>query len=336
TTGDYDLWLMDSQVEFSEESKPLLDTTVDRVRGVEGVEWAVPYYKGLRTARLPDGTLKSVSVVGLDDASLMGAPPRMVEGELASLREDQAVLMDASELGKNFSFDPGDGTVRPMQMGDTFTIGEESVKVTGIYGKEKSFFWQPVVYTTYSRALRIAPPDRKLLTNVLIKVKPGFDAASVAKRITEQTGHKVLNRQEYILLTAWYVLFKTGILINFSISVGLGLVIGILVSAQTFYNFILDNLRHFGTMKAVGVPNHTIVLMVMLQILVVGGIGYGIGVGMASALGSVFSKVGPGAWLLPWQIPAFVAVSIFGASILAGFISLIKVLRLEPAIVFRS
>ncbi|MDX1973746.1 MAG: ABC transporter permease, partial [Candidatus Sumerlaeia bacterium] len=47
TTGDYDLWLMDSQVEFSEESKPLLDTTVDRVRGVEGVEWAVPYYKGL-------------------------------------------------------------------------------------------------------------------------------------------------------------------------------------------------------------------------------------------------------------------------------------------------
>lgn len=336
TTGDFDLWLMDEQLEFSEESKPLPDTMVDRVRGIEGVEWAVPYFKGVRTARLQDGSLKSVSLIGLDDASLMGAPPAMVEGELRSLREDQAVLMDNAELAKNFSFVDETGLMRPMRLGDTFTIGEESVKVSGIYQKEKSFFWQPVVYTTYSRALRIATPDRKMLSHVLIKVKGGENIDEVAQRISTTTGHKVLTRSEFIELTALYVLFKTGILINFSISVGLGLIIGILVSAQTFYNFILDNLRHFGTLKAVGVTNWAIVLMVMAQILVVGSLGIGIGVGLASSMGYFFARVGPGAFLLPWQTPVFVAVSLLAASFIAGAMSLIKVLRLEPAIVFKG
>jgi len=336
TTGDFDLWLMDAQVEFSEENKPLLDTALDRARGVEGVEWAVPMYKGLRTARLPDGTLKSVTVIGLDDASLIGGPPAMAKGELVSLREDQAVLMDEAELANNFTFTDANGVRRPTQVGDAFTIGEESVLVTGTFRKERSFFWQPVVYTTYSRALRIAPPDRRLMTFVLIKVRDGEDVAVVAQRLREATGYKALTSQQFIELTAWYVLLKTGILINFSISVGLGLVIGVLVSAQTFYNFILDHLRHFGTLKAIGVSNVAIVGMVFVQILLVGVIGYGIGSGLASVLGIGFANVGPGAFRLPWQIPAFVAVSIFGASMLAGLVSLVRVLRLEPAIVFRT
>lgn len=336
TTGDYDLWVMDQQVEFSEEHKPLPDTLPDRIRGIEGVEWAVPYFKGRRTVRLTDGTLKGISLVGLDDATLIGAPPAMVEGHLEDLRQDKAVIISEAELAKSFTFTDNEGMRRPLRVGDSFAIGDESVTLVGSYRQQRSFFWEPVVYTTYSRALTLAPPDRRLLTYVLVKVRAESDIAAVARRIEETTGQKVLTSDGFKEMTAMYVLLKTGILINFSISVALGLVIGILVSAQTFYNFILDNLRHFATFKAIGISNGAIVGMVFSQILVVGAIGYGIGVGMASGLGFVFANVGPGAFLLPWQIPAFVAVSIFGASLLAGLVSLVKVLRLEPAIVFRS
>ena len=335
TTGAFDLWVMDPEVEFSEESKPMPDTTPDRVRSVEGVEWAVPMYRGRRQARLPDGTLKTVALVGIDDATLLGGPPTMAEGTLASLREDKAVLLDAAELEKNFSIQEPGGARRPMRLGDSFSINDQAVTVTGTFRKEKSFFWEPVIYTTYTRALTIAPRERKLLTFVLVKAKAGQDLDALAARIRETTGQKALRREDFLSLTGTYVLFKTGILINFAISVGLGFVIGVLVSAQTFYNFILDNLRHFGVLKAIGVSNRMLVVMVAAQVLLVGGIGYGVGIGLASLMGDFFLKGGL-AFKMIWEIPVFTAATILTVSLIAGALSLARVLRLEPAVVFRS
>src|SRR5262245_7985130 len=41
------IWVMDEKVQFIDDVKPLQDTELYRVRGGEGVEWAVPLYKGL-------------------------------------------------------------------------------------------------------------------------------------------------------------------------------------------------------------------------------------------------------------------------------------------------
>ncbi|MDX2175709.1 MAG: ABC transporter permease [Candidatus Sumerlaeia bacterium] len=333
---EFDLWVMDPEVEFSEESKPIADTVPDRVRGVEGVEWAVPMFKSRMLAKLPDGSQRAISLVGLDDAALVGGPRFMVEGALEDLKSSDAVLLDAAQLGKNFMLTDVDGSSRPLRVGDRFAINDQSVLVAGLFAQERSFFWEPVVYTTYSRALTLAPAQRRMLPYVLVKVRAGEDPLDVASRIEAATGLKALTRDGFKLETARYILLKTGILINFSISVGLGLVIGVLVSAQTFYNFILDNLRHFAALKAIGVGNRALIGMVMGQVLLVGAVGFGIGAGLACALGYVFARVGPGAFLMVWQIPAFVAVSILAVSIGAGALSLRRVLTLEPAIVFRG
>ncbi len=336
TTGDFDLWVMDASVELSEEYKPLPDITTDRVRGIEGVDWAVPFYRSRRSARLPDGSMRTVVLVGLDDATLIGGPPRMVEGDLRDLREDQGVLLDVAQLSTNFMTDDGQGGRRPMRVGDTFSINDQSVKVVGLFRQEKSFFWEPVVYTTYTRALSLAPPERRLLSHVLVKAAPGTDPEVLARRIAERTELKVLTSRGMMELTAGYVLRKTGILINFSISVGLGLVIGVLVSAQTFQAFILDHLRDFGVLKALGVPGWKLALMVLVQVLVVGSIGYGIGLGAAALFGMWFINLGRGAFLMTWHIVVFVGVVVMMASLIAGLLSLVRVLRLEPAVVFQS
>jgi putative ABC transport system permease protein len=92
--GQPDVWVMDEKVQFIDDIKPLQDTQLYRVRGVSGVEWAVPLYKGLLKARLSNGSFQTVNLYGLDDATLIGGPPAMVEGRLDDLRRSEGVIVD--------------------------------------------------------------------------------------------------------------------------------------------------------------------------------------------------------------------------------------------------
>src|SRR5215510_7196273 len=97
--GLADIWVMDPKVQFIDDVKPLQETHLFRVRGVEGVQWAVPLYKGLLKARLTDGTFQTVIVVGLDDASLIGGPAVMVAGQLSNLRRSDSIIVDVVGAG---------------------------------------------------------------------------------------------------------------------------------------------------------------------------------------------------------------------------------------------
>lgn len=329
-----DLWVMDEQAEFTEANKPLIDTALTRVRGVDGVMWAMPIYKGYLKARLPDGTTVTVRLIGLDDATLMGAPPRMVEGSLADLRADRAVIINAEQAKDSLRLGRTSGH-RPLAVGDRFSINDHEAVVAGTYSATPEFFWEPVLYTTYSRALGMAPRERKVLSYILLKVRDGQSIAAVAARVNALPGLKALTGDEFESETMGYVLKKTGILINFGITIALGFVIGVLVAGQTLYTFVLDHLRHFAALKAMGAGNWMLIRMVAIQVIVVGALGYGIGLGGASITGLFFASGGL-AFQMPWQVPVFGGVAILGCCLTAGGISLLRVLRLEPAIVFKA
>src|ERR1022692_1193620 len=89
-----DIWVVDPQVQYIDDIKPLQDTEVQRVRSVEGVQWAVPLYKGSLQARMDDGTFQTCTVIGLDDETLIGGPPKMLVGKLSDLRRDAGVIVD--------------------------------------------------------------------------------------------------------------------------------------------------------------------------------------------------------------------------------------------------
>jgi putative ABC transport system permease protein len=122
---------------------------------------------------------------------------------------------------------------------------------------------------------------------------------------------------------------------NFGIAVTLGFLVGTAIAGQTFYNFTLDNLRHFGALKAMGATNATLLRMILLQALLVGAIGYGLGVGAASLFGSLLGNTEL-AFKLPWQLLLISAAAIMLICLLSAFISIRKVIRLEPAIVFKG
>ncbi|MBK7877676.1 MAG: ABC transporter permease [Planctomycetes bacterium] len=335
--GQPDIWVMDPKVQFIDDVKPLQSTELYRVRGVEGVEWVAPLYKGLLKARLSNGSFQTVICLGLDDSTLIGGPPEMVEGELEDLRRAEGVIVDVvaaqGKLAKPAATEGGKPT--PLKVGDTLEINDHRAVVVGLCRVSRTFQSQPVVFTTFSRATTFAPRERKLLSFVLVGAKPGVDQAELSARIRAATGLAAWTADEFKVMTMKYFLKYTGIPVNFGIAVLLGFLIGTVIAGQTFYNFTLENIRQFGALKAMGTGNGTLLRMILLQSLLAGSIGYGIGVGLASAFG-LLTRNTELAFRMPWWVLTASAGAVLFICMLSALLSIRKVVKLEPAIVFKS
>lgn len=331
-----DIWVVDPEVQYIDDIKPMQDTEVLRVRGVEGVQWAVPIYKGSLPARLTTGRYQTCVVIGLDDETLIGGPPEMVRGRLSDLRQSEAVIVDEIGAAGKLARRLPDGTRVPLKPGDDLELNDNRAVVVGICRVTATFQANPVIYTTYSRATLFAPMQRKLLSFVAAKAKPGQDLQQLCRRINQATRLRAYTRDDFKRLTFLYYLKYTGMPINFLTAVALGFVVGITIAGQTFYNFTLDNLRYFGTLKAMGTTNRSLLRMILLQALMVAGIGYGLGVGAASAWGLLLSGRTQIAFRLPWQLLVISAAAVLLICLSSAALSIRKVMRLEPAVVFRS
>ncbi|HVS40487.1 MAG TPA: ABC transporter permease [Gemmataceae bacterium] len=326
-----DVWVMDPSVQFIEDVTPLTENDLYRVRGVPGVKWAVVLFKSMASAQLENGSFKNFSVIGLDDQTLVGAPAEMLIGSVGDLRRPDAVILD--ERGYQFLF-PG----QQLRVGWTVEMNDHRAVIVGICKSSPSFQTYPVAYTPYSRAIFYAPQERRFLSFILAQGEPGVPVEEICDRIQQRTGLMALSGSGFMWRTITYYLQRTGIPVNFGITVLLGFIIGAAVAGQTFYLFTLDNLKQFGALKAMGVTNRRIVGMVLTQALVVGAFGYAIGVGLASILEELLManiKGVPPAMFMTWQIPVGTAVAaalIVGA---AALVSVRRVLVLEPAAVFR-
>lgn len=331
-----DVWVMDSKVQFVDDVKPMQDTQLLRVRGIEGVEWAVPLYKGLLKARLESGSFQTCNVVGLDDATLIGGPAVMIEGKLDDLRQSQGIIVDDVGRRTRLARRGPDGKPVPLQVGDTVELNDHRAVVVGVCRVSRTFQSQPVIYTTYTRATQFAPRERKLLSFVQVKAKEGVDLGALCARLRAQTGLQALTKAEFEDMTWGFFFRNTGIPINFGTAVLLGFVVGIAIAGQTFYSFTLENLKHFAALKAMGATNFTLLRMVVLQALLVGGIGFGLGTGAAAGFGRLAGANTELAFRMPWQVLAATAVAMAVICSFAAFLSLWKVVRLEPAVVFKG
>jgi putative ABC transport system permease protein len=285
---------------------------------------------------MDDGTFQTCVVVGLDDATLIGGPPKMLKGQLADLRQADSIIVDQLGARGKLARKQPDGRRIPLKLGDTLELNDHRCVVVGICQITQTFQSNPVIYTTYSRATTIAPQERKLLSFVIAKAKPGEDLTTLASRIHKGTGLNAYTPANFKKLTFWYFLKYTGMPINFLTAVALGFIVGITISGQTFYNFTLDNLRYFGTLKAMGTTNRKLLGMILLQALTVGAVGYGLGVGAASAWGGILGARTQIAFRLPWQLLVITAAAVLLICLSAALLSIRKVIKLEPAMVFRT
>jgi putative ABC transport system permease protein len=327
---DADIWVMDPKTEYFEQTKALKDTDLTRVRGVDGVQWAVKLFKGSPVARTSDGKFAVSFCLGLDDATLTGAPRKILLGSWQRLREPDSVVIDKAGYVLLF---PGE----PLELGRTLELNDHKVTIVGISDPPAPFLSFPVMHTRYSEAVNFVGRERTQLSYVLVKPQPGVNAEELCKRIEAQTGLRARTSEQFQWDCIGYYLKNTGIPVNFGITITIAVIVGVVVAGQTFYLFTVENLKQFGAIKAIGVTNWRLIGMILLQAFTVGLIGFSLGTGMAGQFFDFFSqKIPTRGLVLLWQSVALTGATIVVVMIFASILSLRRVLVLEPAIVFRG
>ncbi len=325
------IWVVDPKVEQVADNQPLKDTDVDRVRSVPGVAWAVPFYTGQSQARvLGSGQTKPVTLVGLDAATLAGAPTRVVAGFMDDLRRSQGVAIDEEVAARL-----GGGRERPLHVGDVFEMNDQRAEVVAVVKTKQGQGGAAYVFTTFDRARQYGFAQRKMTTHVLAAPQSGLSAESVAASIMRATGLRAYTEESFKKASSDWMIYNSPIPFVVGLIVGIGFLVGVIVAGQTFYNFVLENTRFLGALKAMGASNGRLARMTILQASVVGITGYGIGMGLLSLFFKSLPE-GRAPLLLKWEVAALVLAAVFLIIVIASMMGIRRVTRIEPAIVFRS
>jgi len=324
------IWVMDRGVKNLDTIFPLRDTELSRVRGVPGVEWAVPLFKSNVTIRTGVGELESSLLIGVDDASLIGIPQKIVMGSIEDLRRPDAVAISADGYAKIWP-------KQPMQLGKTVELNDRRAVLVAIVKDSPKFTSSITFFTRYSQALQYTNNGRNQLSFILAKALPDKTPAAVSETIQSRTGLKAMSSETFRGVAVQYVIDNTGIPISIGTVVVLSIIVGVCVVGLMFNLFVLENLKQYAVLKAIGTRNSRLIGMVFLQALIVGFVGFSIGL-FGAACFFEFAGRSPTftGFFLPWRIAVASALAAAGIITLAALVALRRLLFVDPAIVFRG
>jgi len=321
------MWIMDPSVQTVANTIGMPDYVLDAVRSMDGVSYAVPVYSGGALVKMSDGMYQAVTVVGLDDVSLFGRP-QLIEGKIEDIYGENAfIVVRDTEFAK----------LGNPQMGAEFEVNDHRGVIRGIATVASSgLFGIPTLYTTYERALEYLPNPRFTISYVLVEPKSPGDAARI-RRQTEALGYLALTRDEFMDKISAFYMFQTGLGMNLLIMTVMAFVVGLSISGQTFYTFVLENLEKFGALKAMGAKSRELIMMILFQASFTALTGYGLGIGMCAVTIYLAKLRLPdyAAMITYWNLAlAFVMVVIIAA--VSSYFGVRRVLRIEPFDIFRG
>ncbi len=321
------LWIMDPSVQTVANTIPLPDYVLDEVRSIPGVKYAVPFYSGAALLKLSDGTYQAANVIGLDDSTLVGRPG-LLKGKIEDIFAENGFLaVEDSEFYK----------LKGATLGSEFELNDNRGRIVGIAKVSSSgLFGVPTLYTTYYRALQYIPNTRFTISYVLAEPKHASDVTQIKARVAA-AGYLALTKEEFTAKISDFYKYHTGIGTNMLLMTLFSFAVGLLISGQTFYTFILENIDKFGALKAIGAKGSALVTMILFQAAFVSLTGYGIGVGLCALV----------IWLARLQLPDYAAIITFlnlGVAFLmvvviasiSSYVGVRKVLRIEPFDIFRG
>jgi len=321
------IWVMDPAVNNATSSIPMPDYVLSTARSINGVKYAVPIYFGNALVKLKSGAYQAVSVVGLDDSTLYGRP-ELIEGNIEDIYSENAffVVRD-SEFKKLES--PTVGTEFEINDHKGLVVGIAKVNASGLFGI-------PTVYTTYNRAITYIPSMRFTTSYILIEPKHDSDIPYIQRQI-KNLGYQALTRDQFVQKISDFYTYQTGMGMNVLMMTAISFIVGLSISGQTFYTFILENIERFGALKAIGAKGHELISMILFQASFTALLGYGLGVGLASGL-MILAKLrlpSYAAQVTYYNLTfAFVMVLIMAG--VSSYIGVRKVLQIQPFDIFRG
>lgn len=333
-TPQANIWVMNPSVKMIDDINPIRDIDLLRVRSIDGVEWAMPFYKGTIRSRLINGQFQVCNLIGIDSATFIGGPHTMLEGRIEDLRKPFSIIVNqVGAQDKLAQYQGPNKPLRTLHVGDHIELNDKRATVVGICKVSRTFRSEPVIYTTYERALFYAPFERKRLAFILVKSKENADVKQLCQRIEHETHLRAYTNKEFEQMTIDYYMKNTGIPINFGIAVLLGLLVGAAITGQIFFNFTTDNLKYLALFNVVGASRGLLARITLLQASWVALLGWGIGSGLASLLGFV-TRTTQLAFYLPWWLFIGCGILMWFICILASLISISRIFNIQLGSMF--
>lgn len=322
------IWVVDPATESEDKLRSLPIAYVDVVRSTPGVEWAVPLNSALVPLVTAEGKFDIAQLYGIDDATLIGAPNEVLEGSVLDLRREGGVIVDIYSANSSLAKTDSDGKKRPLGLGDTLEINGKYALVVGICKVTQNFYPQPIIYTSSSQFKVFYPALNERTKFIIAKTNPNTDVQSVCNLINTNPDLHALTREQFKNKIRDFFL-ETGILINFGLSVLLGVIIGFSIAGQTFYMMTMENIVYYALIKAVGGTGRMLLKMILFQAAVVGIIGYLLGIGVTVLWGMAIEGTTL-AFLFPWQLLVFTGGIILLICAFTATLCIRKVFRADP------
>jgi putative ABC transport system permease protein len=322
---DADIWVVGRGVRSIDLPTPMPERRRYQILSIPGVAQADPFLHVFSVLKRPDGGSESVVVVGFDTATGVGAPWNLIEGRAEDLTGPDAIVIDRlykSKLGV-------------ARIGEVVEINDRRARVVGFTEGIRTFTQAPHVFADIKTARHLAGLAEDRLNYVLVRAEPGTDVVAlrdaIRRRIPETDAY---TRAEFARRSVLYWLVTTGAGFSLVISAALGLIVGIVVTAQTLYATTVDHLPEYATLRAMGAPARYLHGIILRQAAIAACLGYALGISIAAVL-VAGARDSSAAMLMPWPLAVALGGATFAMCAGAALISIRKVLAIDPVSVFR-
>jgi putative ABC transport system permease protein len=321
-----DIWVTSKETPNVDFAHTFPETNVLRVRGVAGVARADNLLIQFMNIQLPSGAEEGTLVYALDDFTAWNLPWKVDEGDVGDLRRGANILMDRSAV-RRFG---------PFSVGEYREILGRRFKIIGTTSEAASFTTAPIVFMDLKNAQERLQTLQGKAQYILVKLAPGADAGAVVAEIRRRLPYNdVYLKDDWARRSRTYWVVSTGLGMNMGITVFLGVLVGIVVVAQTLYTSAVEHVKEFGTVKAIGGSNWDIYRILGEQALIAAVVGFALGGLISLGMRPLMARL----YLNVLISPAF-AATVFAGTVLmclgAAMLSFRRVATIDPALVFRA
>lgn len=321
-----DVWITPPGVEMLQPSKALRERLIYQARAVEGVAWAEPLLLATAVITRPDGGTEPITLLGVTTSPLHTGPWNVVAGDPRDLAQPDAIFVEDT-YRERFG---------GVNLGSVREINGHRVHIVGFHWGLLPFA-PPYAFVSYDKAREIVGQRDRTASFIMIGLAPSADAAAVAARLGARFGDQaqVLTSDQFARRAIHFILTRSPIGVSLGTSTLFGLLVGFIIVAIAMFSSVVDHLREFGTLKAIGAGMRDLKRVMLVQSLVYGAFGSGIGLGLVGFLVRAIHSPNLALALPGWVVaimPPFMVLICIGASSLA----LMRLRRLEPGIVFRQ
>ncbi len=320
------VWVMDKRTESFDRPISMPDHVLNTVRSTPGVKWAAPYLLADITVKQDNGKQTIIKMIGISTNSFAGLPNKFLAGNADVLRNPNAVAIDKNQLD----------LMKGAGLGSKFEFNGKQFEIQAIVDMKPNSLSFPICYVSQANFISCFPSKTQALSYVLAYPEEGKTAESICYAIMNRDSNlNALPQQLFAKKTQDWYLNNTSMPFIFMVIVIIGMTFAIVITAQQFYTFVLENINNLAVLKSLGFDNADIGIMMMIQILVVGFAAYGTSFGAIAALGYIFGNMPRMFYYTPYNLMVLSGFLVFSVCLLSSLMGIRKMRSIEPATVFR-